>query len=362
MENIAIFYGGKSVEHEVSVITGLQVIENIDKEKYRPIPIYIDKQGLWWIVKNFKEKKQYINIKTAKKKKIFVLVGKSVLITKNIFTKKIPIQACINCCHGTNCEDGVLEGVFESMCMPSSAPSVLPSAICMNKIVTKQLFDYYSFSQTKYMFFKREDKIDMSNVIKELNFPIFVKPANLGSSVGISKCEKIGEIQNALEIAFSFDEYVILEEGVKNLKEINCSVQKINGKIVASELEMPISWEKFLTYEQKYVQKNKNEKKRVVGVKIDKKIAKQIVDLSCEVYDKFNLDGVIRIDYLLDSKTKQLYINEINTIPGSLAFYLWKPKGISLKEHITLQIIQAKEKQKNKEKNKTNFNSNILLS
>lgn len=362
MENIAIFYGGKSVEHEVSVITGLQVIENIDLKKFKPIPIYIDKNGIWWNVKNYKDKKQYVNIKKAKKKKVFVVMGKSILFLKNIFLKKIPIHACINCCHGTNCEDGVLEGVFESMHMPSSAPSVLPSAICMNKIITKQLFDYYGFSQTKYMYFKREDKINLLMITQNLRFPIFVKPANLGSSVGISKCEKIDEIQNALEIAFSFDEYVILEEGVNNLKEINCSVQKINGKIVASELEMPISWEKFLTYDQKYVVKNKNEKNRVVGVKLDKKIAKQITDISCDVYNKFNLEGVIRIDYLFDSKIKQLYVNEVNTIPGSLAFYLWKPKGISLKEHITLQIIQAKEKQKNKERNKTNFNSNILLS
>lgn len=361
MENIAIFYGGKSVEHEVSVITGLQVIENIDREKYNPIPIFIDKNGFWWKIKNFKDKKQYTNIKKAKKNRVFVQMGKRALFFGGIFLKKISIDACINCCHGTNCEDGVLEGVFESMNVPSSAPSVLPSAICMNKIVTKQLFDYYGYSQTKYLFFKREDNIDINVITKKLRFPIFIKPANLGSSVGISKCESVSEIQNALEIAFSFDEYVIFEEGVENLKEINCSVQKIEGNIVASELEMPISWEKFLTYEEKYISKNKNEKKRVIGVKIGKKIKNQIEQLSCDVYKKLNLDGVVRIDYLLDNKTKKVYINEINTIPGSLAFYLWKPKGISLKQHITLQIVQANEKQQNKDKNKTNFNSNILL-
>lgn len=362
MENIAIFYGGKSVEHEVSVITGLQVIENIDKEKFNIFPVFIDKDGLWWSVRDFKNKKTYANIKQEKKKQVFVAMGFACLFLKGFLTKKVKIDAVINCCHGTNGEDGVLEGVFQSMGVPSSGPDVLSSAICMNKIITKQLFDFYALPKTDYFSFKRDEKIDIDKVIEKLGFPVFVKPANLGSSVGISKCESANEIKNALEIAFSFDEYVILEKAVQNLKEINCSVQKIDGKIVASELEMPISWEKFLTYEEKYVQKNKNEKKRVVGVKIDKKIEKQIIDMSCFVYEKFDLDGCIRIDYLFDTKEKKVYINEINTIPGSLAFYLWKPKGISLKQHITLQIEQAKQKQKLKDKNKTNFNSNILLS
>lgn len=360
MEQIALFFGGKSVEHEVSVITALQVMNNIDKQKYALLPIFIDKQGQWWLAKHANQKQTYAHFNKAKKWRVIPLMGQSKIVIKNMLNKKVVLDACINCCHGTGGEDGALQGALEGLNVPYSGPAVLPSALCMNKIVSKQLFEYHNLPIVPYQTLKRGKNPDVAAVCQTIGFPAIVKPCSLGSSVGISRCETVDEVSKAIEVAFEFDDQVIVEKAVQNLKEINCSVQRIGGQVVCGELEMPISWEKFLTYEQKYVSKNKGDKKRIVGVRLGKKIQKQIEDYSVFVYEKFGLDGVIRIDYLMDDVSKQIYINEVNTIPGSLAFYLWKGKGISLTRHIDLQIEQAKQKWAEKQKNKTNFTSNIL--
>ncbi len=360
MENIAVFYGGKSVEHEVSIITALQVLDNIDKEKFKVFPVYIDHKGAWWRVKNFLKKSSYKNFEKTKKQKIFIEFGKNSLFYGNFIKKEAKIDAIINCCHGTEGENGSLQGVFEFLNIPYSSAGVMASAVCMNKVVMKQLFEKHKFDITKWKYFKRGENINFEKLLNELKFPLFVKPANLGSSVGISKCENLEDLKLATEIAFGFDEFIIVEEGVQNLMEINCSVQVINGKVETSELEVPINWEKFLTYEDKYVSKTKGESKTKLGTKLNKKLKNDIEILSIKAYEKFFLSGVIRIDYLYNKQTKELFINEINTIPGSLSFYLWKPKGLTFSSHITNLIVQAQEKAKHKKENITQIDSPLL--
>ena len=359
MENIAVFYGGKSVEHEVSILTALQTMKNIDEKKYIIYPVYIDKNGKWWTVKDFLNKENYIHFSKTKKQEVTVKFGEPYLYV-GFFKKKIKIDVCLNCCHGTNGEDGVLQGVFESLNLPYTGADVLSSSVCMNKIYMKQLFAFYEMPIVDYLFFSREEKIDIEDIRNKITFPLFVKPANLGSSVGINRCENLDQLKTAIEVAFHFDEFVIIEKGVENLKEINVSVQKIDGEIKTSELEHPIAWQKFLTFEEKYISKHKSDKKREIGIRLPEKLEKEIDELALKAYKNFNLSGVIRIDFLFDTQDKKLYINEINTIPGSLAFYLWKGRGISLKAHISLQIIQAKQKWMSKQKNNTEYVSNIL--
>lgn len=360
MENIAIFYGGKSVEHEVSIITALQVMDNINKEKYKIFPVYIDHNGAWWKMINYMNKGEYKNLKKAKKHKVFVEFGSQCLFIKEIKKHKTKIDVAINVCHGTQGEDGCLQGVFELLGIPYSSAGVMASAVCMNKIVMKQLFEKHGLNITKWQYFKRDEKIDFAKTLENLKFPLFVKPANLGSSVGISKCENLQELEVATSIAFGFDEYIIVEEGVENLMEINCSVQKKDGKVQTSELEVPVNWEKFLTYENKYVSKTKGQTKTVVGADVKQDIRQKIEESATLAYEKFFLDGVIRIDYLFNKKTNELFINEINTIPGSLSFYLWKPKAISFSAHISNQIEQAKQKAKIKDMNITKIQSPLL--
>ncbi len=362
MKNIIIIFGGKSVEHEVSIITGKQVIENIDKSQFNPIPVYIDREGVWWHGNDFSKKETFLNFDKTKHKKVFCFFGENSLYIKNLIRKKrIPIFAAVNCCHGTNGEDGALQGIFECLNIPYTSSEILGSSLCMNKIVMKQLFEFFNYRITRYKTVKRGEEIDLSTIVKEFTFPLFVKPANLGSSVGINKCENEEELKYALEVALNFDEWAIIEEAVLNLREINCSVQRIDGRIETSDLEEPISWEKFLTFEEKYINRGKKSgQKRKINVELPKELEEEIRKISKECYEKFFLDGIIRIDFLFNNETKQLYINEINTIPGSLSFYLWKGKGISFKKLISLAIMQAITRFENKKKNKTDFHSDIL--
>lgn len=362
MKNIAIIYGGKSVEHDVSIITAKQVYENIDKQEFNPILVYIDKCGKWWVGKGLENKQTYVNFNPKKFKRVFLKTGENCFFVENFWgLKKIDIYAVINCCHGTMGEDGCLQGLLESFDFAYSGSDVLGSSLCMNKIFMKKIFEFHGLPIVKYFYLQRGKEIDLTEKMKDFGYPVFVKPANLGSSIGIDKCENEQELMQAIKVAFIFDEYVIIEKAVENLQEINCSVQKINGEVVTGELEEPISWKKFLTFEDKYISGGKKgPNKRKIRVELKEELERKIVDMSISAYKHFNLDSVVRIDYLYDKKQDQLYINEINTIPGSLAFYLWKGKGISFKKHISLQIEQAINKLQVKKQNKTNFNSEIL--
>ncbi len=360
MLNIAVFFGGKSVEHDVSIITGRQVLNNIDTTKYNVIPIYIDKKNKWWTGDDLHLQQTYLPFVEKKHKNIMVLAGENIFaINYGLKQKRVEIDCAVNCCHGTFGEDGNLQGLLNILSIPSTGSDTLASSICMNKIFMKRLFERYNFPVPKYICLNRSQIMEFENI--KLKYPLIVKPANLGSSIGISRVANKEELFSALETAFNFDGEVIIEEAVQNLREINCSVQKIDGEIVTSDLEEPITWEKFLSFDDKYVQNGKKSgQKRILKVKIGKRLENKIRKISSMCYELFNLSGVIRIDFLLDDLKKELYINEINTIPGSMAFYLWKGKGISFRKLIDLQIEQALQKQKQKLLNKTDFQSNIL--
>ncbi len=360
MLNIAVFFGGKSVEHDVSIITGRQVLNNIDSTKYNVFPIYIDKTNKWWTGNDLDLQQTYLPFVEKKHKRISIISGENVLIVKSgLKQKKIKIDCAFNCCHGTYGEDGNLQGLLNCLSIPFTGSDTLASSICMNKIIMKRLFERYNFPIPKYICLNREHIMNYENI--KLKFPLIVKPANLGSSIGISRVDNKEELFKALETAFHFDGEVIIEEAVQNLREINCSVQKIKDEIVTSDLEEPVSWEKFLSFDDKYVQKGKKSgQKRKINVKIGKRLENKIRNISKMCYEHFNLSGAIRIDFLLDDLKKELFINEINTIPGSMAFYLWKGKEISFRKLIDLQIEQALLKEKQKSLNQTEFKSNIL--
>lgn len=359
MLNVAVIFGGKSVEHDVSIITGRQVLNNIDKKKYKVIPVYIDKFGVWWTGKDLVESKTFLPFDGNKHKKISVIPGENFFLINGLFKKKVRIDCAINCSHGTNGEDGNLQGLLNLINVASTGSDTLSSSICMNKIVMKNLFEKLNLPVVKFVTLKRMDLMNYDKI--KLRYPLIVKPSSLGSSIGISKVYNSNDLFNALETAFNFDGEVIIEEAVDNLREINCSVQVINDEITTSDLEEPISWENFLSFNDKYILGGKKSRqKRKTKVKIGKKLENKIRDISKFCYESFNLSGVIRIDFLLNNETKELYINEINTIPGSLAFYLWKGQGISFRKHIDLQIEQAVEKQAQKLLNKTEFESNLL--
>ncbi len=363
MKKIGIIIGGKTVEHEVSIITGMQVFENIDKNIYEPRIIYIQKDGKWLIgdslhdINNFKTKKfedAYEVLPGFKNDKLILYPHpelKSGFFGKKYVTYEIDIV--FPAVHGTNVEDGALQGLFQMNMVPYAFGSVLSSAVGMDKIIMKKVFQNSNLPVVDYMWFYRsgfeEKKQEIIKEAENIGYPLIVKPANLGSSVGISKANNLDELLFAIEVAMSYDRKVILEKCVEDVREINCAVIGYENDLEASLCEEPVGWKEFLTYEDKYVNKKKDaaQSKRRIPADIEESIENQIKNYAKEAFKAVDCCGNARIDFLFDGNN--IFVNEINTIPGSIAFYLWEGKGTSFKQLIT-RIIELAEKQHDQRK------------
>lgn len=363
MKTLAIFYGGKSSEHDISIITAIQVINNLDTKKYDIVPIYIDYNNCWQEVYNYKT---IYNYAKGVKVKYFLATGffDKYLLRKTKFGFKIykKIDVAINCCHGLNGEDGTLAGVLQLNNIPLVGSGVLPSAIGMDKVVMKDVFKQNNLPICKYEWFFKEDyekdKFEILNKIEQnLKYPIIVKPANLGSSIGINISKNIDDLQKNIKIALNFDEKVILEEVVPNLREINCSCLGNKKTCEVSVLEEPKNWQTFLDFDEKYLNFEKN--KKVIDIKIGKGLDEKIFDYSKRIFKIFGCSGVVRIDFMLDNKNKKLFVNEINTIPGSYSSYLWKHK-YSFKNLMDKLIELAEAEYLYKTAYKYTYKSNVL--
>ena len=277
--------------------------------------------------------------------------------------------------HGNNMEDGTIQGYLELVGVPYVGSNVLGSSLGQDKVVMKQVFESLNLPVVDYTwFFDKEyflDKEEIIKKIKKVGFPVIVKPATLGSSVGITYVKDISGLENAVEDAISYDNKIVVEKAVENLVEVNCSVLGNYESQQASTLEEVMSTQEFLTYQDKYLSGGKGKfgskgskgmasASRIIPARLDDKTTNLVQNLAKEAFKALNLSGVCRIDFLINSKTNKVYINEPNTIPGSLSFYLWeetnKPYEQLLDEMITLAIKQYKVKHK-----KTiSFDTNIL--
>lgn len=330
MLNLAIFYGGKSVEHDISIITAIQVMKNLDKDKYNITPIYVDENNNWCVLDNYLDMNIYAN---KKYKSISLVCGmdRGHLIKRGMvgYKRYKKIDVAINCMHGLNGEDGTLAGLLELNNIAYVGSGVLASSIGMDKVIQKDVLKINNLPVVEYMYFLKNDYVNskeeiLNKIEYKINYPLVVKPANLGSSIGINISKNREELQKNIEIALNFDKKIIIEEKINNLREINCSVIGGNNYVETSVLEEPKNWETFLDFNEKYLNNGKNKKE--INVKIGDGIDDEIKDLSIKVFKLFGASGVVRIDYLLDEETKEIYINEINTVPGSFANYLWKDK------------------------------------
>lgn len=367
-KKVAIIFGGRSVEHEVSVITGLQVIENIDKEKYDTIPIYIDKQGKWFTGNSLKEFKNYKDNNFKGLQEVVLSLNSndhnlylhpnSIGLFKNKVIDKIDIV--FPTIHGTNGEDGTIQGLFELMNIPYVGGGVLASSVGMDKILMKEVFkarglpivDYNWFYRNKWI--ENQEKI-IDDIEEKLDYPLFIKPANLGSSIGISKAKDRESLINAIEIAIRYDRKIIVEKAVENPREINCAVMGYNDNVIASLCEEPLGWEEILTFEDKYIKSNtkgagKESSRRIIPADIEDDIRERIEELAKESFIAIDCSGNSRIDFLLD-ENNNIFINEINTLPGSIAFYLWEKKGYPFNKLIDEMINIAIEIHKDKNEN-----------
>jgi D-alanine-D-alanine ligase len=347
MKKIGIIYGGKSVEHEVSIITGLQVYENLDKSKYTPELIYIDKDGDWFFgEKKLKDLKIYKNWTKKCAKQFQPSLNKK--DKKNILNS---LDAAVIACHGNYGEDGKLQSFLEFLDIPYTSSGVVGSASGMDKIVMKSIFSGIDLPVLPYIWFTRHEWIEKSEeIIKKvrytLDYPVFVKPANLGTSIGISMVNDEKDLINAIDVASKYDYRIIVEKGVANSVEINCSAIMKDNEVLTSVLEEPVRWEKFLSFDDKYINANSKTKGmgsmgRKIPAEVTKEQKEHIENYTKQIYKTMDCCGVVRVDYLMDESREHVYVNEINTIPGSFSFYLWEHNDLPFGKLLDVLIEEA---------------------
>lgn len=376
MKNVGILFGGRSVEHEVSVITAMQIIENIDKTKFYPIPIYINKNGEWLVSESFLKFESFKNEKFENVKKIILSPNykdNNLYIHPNdikLFTKKDleSIDVFFPAFHGTNGEDGTIQGLLELIGLPYVGAGVLSSSVGMDKIIMKDIFKSNNIPVVDYTYYYRSTwKLRKEDLLKDIEskiaYPLFVKPANLGSSIGISKVKSNVDLEGAIELAFSYDRKIIIEKAVENPREINCAVMGYEDDLEVSLCEEPLGWKEILSFEDKYVKqggkstkgdnKNKN-----IPANLSDELRTKIENYAKLAFKCIDCRGNARIDFLVQEN--DVFVNEINTMPGSIAFYLWEGKGYSFKDLITKMIDIAIGAQKDKEANMYTYDSNLF--
>ena len=386
---VGVIFGGETVEHEVSIISAIQAMNKMDEEKYEIVPIYITKDREWYTGDMLKDIDVYQDFDLIKKYSenvvLFYKNGSYVLQKKNGLLKRIikEIDIAFPIVHGTNVEDGVLQGYLQSIGIPYVGPNVYGAVAGQDKTIMKDVWSSIGLPMTNYIWFYdvdyRQDSKEIMSKVKKLNFPLIVKPATTGSSVGISVCDDESSLIDAIDEAIQYDCKIIVEEVVENLKEYNIAVMGNYENQKVSEIEEVLSGNKFLTFTDKYIGCGKNGKikgaKKAAVVKgskgmvsanrklpadIDKKIRKEIEDIAIKAFKSLGSAGNSRIDFLVDAKNKKVYINEINSIPGSLAFYLWEAKDLSFTQ-VLEEMINIGIKEYKKRTSKTHsFDSNIL--
>ncbi len=376
---VAILFGGKSVEHEVSIISGLQAYNNIDKYKYDVFPVYISKKNEMYVgdlisnIDNFKDIDKVIR----ESKKVILINddGECKFITEHnsLFKKREewPVDLVIPVVHGTNEEDGALQGYLKTVGATFAGSDVTASAVGMDKYIQKVLLRENHIPVLSAMKFNMGDYENIDKMIEKIEesigYPIIVKPIDLGSSVGISVAKGKSELVDSIDNAFLYAQNILCEHAILNLREVNCAVLGNEIDALASEIEEPMHTKDILSYEDKYGNGQKSEDsrgmaslKRQIPAKIDKDMYDDIKKLAIKSFKTLGCNGVARLDFMIDVNTNKYYFNEINTIPGSLAFYLFEPLGIKYKELLDRIINLAEERKRNENNITYSFDTNIL--
>lgn len=373
MKTILVIFGGQSAEHDVSIITALNsVIKPLEMtKKYTVLPLYIAKDGNWYCDLRLSDIDLYASgkidsfIKKIKPVNIQFSNGLEVNIGKSLNHQKIKIDLVFPAMHGTHGEDGDLMGLLEMANVPYVGCDVSASNIAMNKVLSKQLAEYFELPVSRFLSFRKNNSSnnlsdqEISGVEKKLSYPLFVKPAHLGSSIGISRVENKSQLVNAVEVAFYYDDLIIVEEEVGNLVEVTLPIIG-NDQPVPSLLERPLVQSgDFFDFETKYLKggkkggKNNNDGAQgysQIPAVLPKNIYVAAEKLALDVYCLFGLSGIARIDMLIDIKTSKVYFNEINPLPGSLYSHNFQKFGMSNVQLVEklLQLAQEKFEQKNK--------------
>ena len=383
---LGVIFGGETVEHEVSIISAIQAMNKIDQEKYEIIPIYITKDREWYTGDMLKDIEFYQDLSLIKRYTENVVLyshnGSFVLQKKNGLFKKIvkELDIVFPIVHGTNVEDGVLQGYLQSIGIPFVGPNVYASVVGQDKAFMKDIWKNAGLPMTNYVWFYdadyKRDSEELIKLVSKLKYPVIVKPATTGSSVGINVCDNEEALIEAIDEALQYDQKIVVEEVVRNLKEVNIAVMGNYEHQKVSEIEEVLSGNKFLTFTDKYIGGGKGKLKGAKGsvktskgmasanrklpADISKDLRSQVEEIAVKAFKTLGTSGNSRIDFLIDEKNNKVYVNEINSIPGSLAFYLWDAKDIDFTSVLD-EMINIGIKDFKKRTSKTHsFDSNIL--
>ena len=366
--NVGVVFGGKSVEHDISIITGVQILNNLDKNRFNIYPIYIAKDGNFYFSNNFFNIDTFTKNNFLKDKKCFLinfnLSNKAIYKKIGAFNKKIAnIEFVYLATHGGIGENGGLQGFFDVLNINYSSCGVFQSAVGMNKNFIKLFIKSKKIPFVEDITIKEDEKINLDK-IDALGLPLIVKPCSLGSSVGISYCTNKKQVKNAVSFAKLFDRNIIIEKAVENLKEVNIAVLGNEYEQEFSDIEEVIKTDDILSFENKYLtekySKGIENTKRILPANLGEDVKKEIEDIAVKIFRELDCKGIIRFDFLINSKTNEIFLNEFNTIPGSMANYLWKSKNYNFKtilNKIFDYCCVSFEKEKIKVKN---FQSSVL--
>ena len=344
---IGVAFGGRSVEHDVSILTGLQALSVLE-ERHSPIPIYISRGGRWYTGESLRELSTYqqdgadpdaeeVHFDLHNGRLLRVSSGGSSLLRSRRAPEPVELDAVVLATHGTQGEDGCLQGVLELARLPYIGPPVGAAAAAMDKVTTKAILSREGLPVLDHLALSRAEwEADRNGVCARagaaFDLPVYVKPASLGSSVGVSRCASDAELSEALELVFELDRMCLVEPAVEGGVEVNCAVIGRPGLPPRASLcEQPVAAESFLSFEDKYMGGGKIEgmkgAQRLIPAPISDALTAEVKELAQRAFTGFSCAGVTRVDFLVDSR-ERVFINELNTIPGSFSFYLWEPMGL----------------------------------
>ena len=395
---VGVLFGGRSVENEISVVTASQVMESMDREKYEIVPIYIAKTGKWYTGRELLDLKRYKDMPSLFRDCTEVYF-KSIYGDRNLYSnggflgrEKVVarIDTILPTLHGTNCEDGTLQGVLEVIGIPYVGCNTFASANGMDKISMKQILRDSGISVVDFVWFTDKEwdhshKETVEKIEKSLAYPVIVKPANSGSSVGISPAHNEQELVDAIDNAAQFTTRIIVERMLSNLKEVNCSVMGDYYNCKASECEVPLRSGEILSYSDKYQgggakgakgakcgakmsagsklgSKGMSSLKRELPARIPADVTALVKDYAIRTFKTLGCEGLARVDLMIDQDDNRVYVNEINTIPGSLSSYLWDYTGIPFSEVIDTLIARSFERAREESFKVVDFGGNIFAS
>lgn len=369
--NIAVAFGGKSVEHEISVLSAIQVMSAISDD-YEIFPLYIAKDWRMFCEEELKSLDTFSNIEQ------FTLQHQPVTLVrrdanvylvparKHFFEKERRVDLVIPVLHGTNGEDGSFQGYLQTLGIPYTGCSVLAGAIGQDKVIMKQILQDSGLRVVPWFYWSRNEKMeeDFFKKAQRLGYPLVVKPANLGSSIGIKVVNNDSELHVAMMDAYEYDHKVLIEKKIEPLREINISLLGDEEHCICSMLEEVLKQDDILSFENKYIGKHANKgminTSRKLPADLSEEQIEEIQRMAKETFYALNASGVVRIDFLMQKDSEVVYINEINSIPGSLSYYLWKKDQMNFTTLIEELIQLAFKRKRNEDKKVYSFSSNIL--